>query len=55
MFFWIGLALAFVVFVGVVSWAVRGFAGRAHEPGTTHLKPPGGGSSSGSSRDARSS
>ena len=37
MFFWIGVAVVFVVFVGVVTWGVRGIAGRAHEPGTQHL------------------
>lgn len=37
MFFWVGLAVVFVVFVGLVSWGVRGISGRAHEPGTTHL------------------
>ena len=26
-----------VVFVGLVTWGVRGIAGRAHEPGTRHL------------------
>ena len=41
MFFWIGLAVVFVVFVGLVTWGVRGYQGRAHEPGTTHMKPPG--------------
>jgi hypothetical protein len=38
MFFWIGLAVVLVVFVSLVAWGVRGIAGRAHEPGTTHLK-----------------
>ena len=37
MLFWIGLAVVLVVVVGLVSWAVRGIAGRAHEPGTPHL------------------
>ena len=40
MFFWIGLVVAFVVFVGVVAWAIRGYGDRFHEPGTTHLAPP---------------
>ena len=38
MFFWIGLS---VVFVGLVTWGVRGYKGRVHEPGTTHMRPPG--------------
>jgi hypothetical protein len=41
MFFWIGLAVVFVVFVGLVTWGVRGYKGRVHEPGTTHMRPPG--------------
>ena len=40
MFFWIGLVVVLTVFVTVVLWAVRGFEGRVHEPGTTHLGPP---------------
>jgi hypothetical protein len=38
MFFWIGVTVALVVFVGAVVWGVRGIAGRAHEPGTRRLK-----------------
>jgi hypothetical protein len=38
MFFWIGLAVVFVVFVAVVSWAVRGQEGRFHKPGTQRLR-----------------
>jgi hypothetical protein len=38
MFFWIGVTVVLVVFVGVVIWGVRGIAGRAHEPGTRRLK-----------------
>jgi hypothetical protein len=41
MFFWIGLAVVFVVFVGLVTWGVRGYKARVHEPGTTHMRPPG--------------
>ena len=37
MFFWIGLAVVLLVFAGLVTWGVRGIAGRAHEPGTRHL------------------
>jgi hypothetical protein len=37
MFFWIGLAIMIVLFVGLVAWGVRGIAGRAHKPGTRHL------------------
>ncbi len=37
MFFWIALPIVFLVFVGLVTWGVRGIAGRAHEPGTRHL------------------
>ena len=37
MFFWILLAVAFVFFVVVVGWGVRGIEGRAHKPGTRHL------------------
>ncbi len=38
MFFWIGLAVVFVVFVAVVAWGVRGIGGRAHKPGTQRLR-----------------
>ena len=38
MFFWIGSRSCCVVFVGLVTWGVRGIAGRAHEPGTRHLR-----------------
>ena len=37
MFFWIGLAVVLVVFVGLVTT----YQGRVHEPGTTHMRPPG--------------
>ncbi len=37
MLFWIGVVVVLVVVVALVGWAVRGIAGRAHEPGTTHL------------------
>jgi hypothetical protein len=37
MFFWIGVAVVFVVFVAVVTWGVRGIGDRAHKPGTQHL------------------
>jgi hypothetical protein len=37
MFFWIALPIVFCVFVGLVTWGVRGIADRAHEPGTRHL------------------
>jgi hypothetical protein len=37
MFFWIGLAVVLVVFVAVLTWGVRGIAGRAHKPGTRRL------------------
>ena len=37
MFFWIGLAVVLLVFAGLVTWGVRGIAGRAHEPGTRRL------------------
>ncbi len=40
MFFWVGLSVFFVAFVIVVTWAIRGYADRVHEPGTTHLAPP---------------
>jgi hypothetical protein len=40
MFFWIGLAVMLVLFVGFVSWGVRGYQGRVHKPGTTHMRPP---------------
>jgi hypothetical protein len=39
-FFWIGLLVMLAVFASVFAWAVRGFDGRVHQPGTTHLKPP---------------
>jgi hypothetical protein len=37
MFFWVGLAVVFVVFVALVAWAARGIPARAHKPGTRHL------------------
>ncbi len=37
MLFWIVLAVVLVIVVVLVGWAVRGIAGRAHEPGTTRL------------------
>jgi hypothetical protein len=37
MFFWIGLAVVFVVFVSLVSWGVRDYYSRVHQPGTRHL------------------
>ena len=37
MFFWVALAVVFVVVVGLIAWGVRGLPGRAHEPGTRHL------------------
>ena len=40
MLFWVGLVVIFVVFVSVVTWAIRGYGDRYHEPGTTHLAPP---------------
>ncbi len=38
MFFWIFLAVTFVVFVVVVAWGVRGIDDRAHKPGTQRLR-----------------
>lgn len=38
MFFWVVLSIVFVVFVALVTWGVRGIAGRAHEPGTRRLE-----------------
>jgi hypothetical protein len=40
-FFWIFLAVMAIVFVGAFSWGARGIGKRWHEPGTTHLAPPG--------------
>jgi hypothetical protein len=37
MFFWVALVVVFLVFAGLVTWALRGLPGRAHEPGTRHL------------------
>jgi hypothetical protein len=37
MFFWIGLAVVFVVFVVAVTWGSRGMPERFHKPGTRHL------------------
>ena len=37
MFFWIGLAVVLVVFVGLAVWGARGIADRAHKPGTRRL------------------
>jgi hypothetical protein len=39
MFFWIALPVVLVVFVCAVTWGVRGYGGRVHEPGTRHLFP----------------
>ena len=39
MFFWIALPVVLVVFVCAVTWGVRGYGGRVHEPGTRHLYP----------------
>jgi hypothetical protein len=38
MFFWIGLAVVFVVFVFVFSWGARDTEERAHKPGTQRLR-----------------
>jgi len=37
MFFWVGLAVVFVVFVGLVAWGSREMPSRYHRPGTKHL------------------
>ena len=39
MFFWIALPVVLVAFVCAVTWGVRGYGGRVHEPGTRHLFP----------------
>jgi hypothetical protein len=38
MFFWIGIVVAFLVFVAAVTYGVRGIDGRGHKPGTQRLK-----------------
>jgi hypothetical protein len=38
MFFWIGLAVIFVVFVCAVTWGARGMAEREHRPGSQRLR-----------------
>jgi hypothetical protein len=38
MFFWIGVVVAFVIVVSVVTWGVRGVEDREHKPGTQRLR-----------------
>jgi hypothetical protein len=40
MFFWIGLVVVLLVFVGALALGSRGIGGRFHEPGTQHLDQP---------------
>ena len=37
MFFWVGVVVVFLIFVGLVTWGVRGYDDRVHKPGTRHL------------------
>jgi hypothetical protein len=39
MFFWVGLAVVFLIYLAIVLWASRGTEGRAHKPGTQRLRP----------------
>ena len=36
-FFWIALPIVLVLFVCAVTFGIRGYDGRVHEPGTRHL------------------
>jgi hypothetical protein len=38
MFFWVGLAVAFVVYISVVAWGARGIGKRWHKPGSQRLR-----------------
>ena len=38
MFFWIGVAVVLLVFVGALTWALRGLDDREHKPGTQRLR-----------------
>ena len=38
MFFWIGLAVVFLVFVFAFSWGTRDIEQRRHKPGTQRLR-----------------
>jgi flagellar biogenesis protein FliO len=38
MFFWIGVLVILVVFVGCLTWGLRGFDERQHRPGTRRLR-----------------
>jgi hypothetical protein len=40
-FFWIFLAVVAIAFIATMRWGAKGIDHRWHEPGTTHLKPPG--------------
>ena len=38
MFFWVGLAVMFLVYLLVFVWGARGVKDRAHKPGSQRLR-----------------